>query len=155
MKKKKNRTANPRLGNVKRDPRPVAHPRTATDSDPLESALGLAARIAEPYPEEAEAIENVIRFVRGHRHGQPGDVRRADVLLALSILITALDREPTPEEQQMFMFLDALLGVPPRGAPVVPAAAPPYASSVATPQRPRPLVSRYAPFPVPHIRLAA
>src|SRR5262245_48082730 len=156
MKKQKNKRPNPRLGNVKRDSRAPAHPRTpATDADPLESALGMAARIAEPYPEEAEAIENVIRFVRGHRHGQPGDVQRADVLLALSILITALDRDPTPEERQMFMFLDALLGGPPRGGPAAPATVPPYAWSVATPQRPRPLASHYAPFPVPHIRLAA
>jgi hypothetical protein len=171
MKKQKTNRANPR-------PRAVTQPRTtATGCDPLESALGMAARIAEPYAEEAEAIENLIRFVRGHRDGQPGDgrpgdgppgdrppgdrppggVRRTDVLLALSILITALDREPTPEERMMFAFLDALLGVPPRGVPAVPASVPPYVASVA-PQRPRPRVSRYAPTsspPVPNIPLTA
>jgi hypothetical protein len=149
MKKQKRSNRNPN-----RDSRAVAQSRTTPiGSDPLESALGLAAKIAEPYPEEAEAIENVIRFVRGHRNGRPGDIRRADVLLALSILITALDREPTPEEQEMFVFLDVLLGAPPQRGPIVPATVPPYASSVATPQRPRPLVSRYAPMSPSHVPL--
>ena len=85
MKKQKNQRSTPRLRNEKRDSR---EPRTAdVGPDPLESALGMAARIAEPYPEEAEAIENVIRFVRGHRYGRPGDVQRTDVLLALSIAV--------------------------------------------------------------------
>jgi hypothetical protein len=156
MKKQKNKRANPHVRRANRDSRATAQQRaTAAAPEPLESALGMAALIAEPYPEEAEAIENVIRFVRGHRHGQLGDVRHSDVLLALSILITALDRDPTPEERQMFVFLDTLLGVSPRGVRGVPATVQPYASSVAAPQRPRPLASHHVPMSSSRTRLAA
>lgn len=160
MKKQQTKKSKPRRRNADRDPRTAAQPRaTAPGLDRLEDALGMAARIAEPYPEEAEAIERVTRFVRGHGRGEPRDVRVADVLLALSILITAIDRDVTPEERGLFAFLDALLGIAPRVAPVpMPATVPPYASSVVVPQRPRPFADPYAPvfpFPLTSPRLAA
>src|SRR5687768_2770873 len=114
MKKQPNKKSKPRLQNAHRDPQVAAPPRaTAPGLDRLEEALGMAARMVEPYPEEAEAIERVLRYVRGPGGEEVRDVGLADVLLALSILITALDREPTPEERQMFAWLDALLGVSP------------------------------------------
>ena len=80
-------------------------------------------------------------------------------LLALSILITAIDRDTTPEERELFAFLDALLGVRPRIAPAPSSATvPPYAPSVALPQRPRPFADPSAPMCshlVPSPRLAA
>jgi hypothetical protein len=93
--------------------------------DPLESALGAVAQLAAPYAEEAEAIDNVIRFVRHHRHGRPAEVRLTDVLLALSILLGAIDRDLTPEEREMLAVLELSLRLPTRagivrlpGAPV-------------------------------------
>jgi hypothetical protein len=160
MKKQQTKKSKPRLRIADRDPRAAAPLHAmAPGLDRLEEALGMAARIAEPYAEEAEAIERVIRFVRGHGRGEPRDIRLTDVLLALSILITATDRDSTPAERELFAFLDALLGVPPRIAPVpMSATVPPYASNVAVPQRPRPFADPYAPvspFPVISPRLAA
>ena len=157
MKQQQSKKTQPRLRIAARDPRAAAPSRaTAPDVERLEEALGMAARIAAPYPEEAEAIERVIDFVRAHGRGEPRDLQLEDVLLALSILITSLDRDITLEERELFAWLDAVLGVPQRAAPVpMTGTIAPCASSVAAPQRPRPLVSRDALPAIPPACLAA
>lgn len=77
----------------------------------LETALAAAARLAAPYPEEAEAIERVIRYVRSLSYGLPDRVQLRDVLLALSILWTAPHRAPTAEDLESYAFLEAALRI--------------------------------------------
>jgi hypothetical protein len=88
---------------------PLRADRDHEQSDPLESALAAAALLAEPYPEEAESIDNVIRFVRDYRHGRLAEVRLSDVLLALSIILGATDHDLTPEERDMLRALELAL----------------------------------------------
>jgi len=167
----KQKTPNPRVRPAHRDSRAAAWPSPghaypdtlesflgAAARITLESALATVARIAEPYPEEAEAIERVRRSV-DQLHGQPDDLQLADVLLAMSILICATDREPTPAERDLFAMLDAVLGVPARSYAVrVPSAAPHHVPIAMASQRRASLASRYASTPsfaTPNVRHAA
>lgn len=158
MKKQKLKTPKARARSSRRNGRAVRPvPADHEQPDPLESALRAAARLAEPYAEEAEAIDNVIRFVRAHRHGQAAEVRLTDLLLALSIILGATDHALTQEERDMLAVLELSLGVPTcAGIVRVPGAAPlPLAIA---PRRCVPRASCYPPTstsPAPYVRLAA
>jgi hypothetical protein len=65
--------------------------------DSIEWALDVAAKLAAPYPEEVEAIENVRAFVRAKLAGKPAEVRLRDLMLAFGIIIAAIDRDLTPD----------------------------------------------------------
>lgn len=142
MHQKHPQQSNPRRRTTVRDRRTARSTNHARDPDCARDALDLAARIAEPYPEEAEAIERVTRFVRGHAAGEP---LRSDVLLALSILITAVDHDSTEEQQALFTLLDTLLAGSPRSAAASNPTVLPYVSRAAVPRPSRPLAHRCAP----------
>lgn len=61
--------------------------------DSIEWALDIAAKLAAPYPEEVEAIENVRAFVRAKLAGQAATVRLVDVMLTFGIIIAAIERD--------------------------------------------------------------
>ncbi len=160
MKKQKPKTTKPRARRSSRDPRTTE--RLSADQehpDPLESALGAAARLAAPYAEEAESIDNVIRFVRNHRHGQAAEVRLTDLLLALAIILGTTERDLTPEERDMLTVLELSLRLPTHAGMVrVPGAAAHLPLAIA-PRRCAPRASCCAPpsspSPAPYVRLAA
>jgi len=146
MKKQEDKKSKSRLRNANPAPWVIQPQAMSAPLDPLESALAVAALIAAPYPEEVEAIENVIRFVRGRRCGEPLDIPRSDLLLALSIIISSLEEAPPPEIGELFDLLDITHGIRRRPVPDrVFATAPPYASSVVAPRRLRPFADPYGP----------
>lgn len=152
MKKQKPKTTKPRARSSIHDSRAVRRP-----LDPLESALGAAARLAEPYPEEAEAIDNVIRFVRDHRHGHAAEVRLSDVLLALSTILGATDHALTPEERSMLGILEVSLGIPASAGMVRLPGSAAHLPLAHAPRR-HPHRASYASAPIspfPHVRFAA
>ena len=65
--------------------------------DSIEWALDVAAKLAAPYPEEVEAIENVRAFVRAKLAWQAATVRLVDVMLTFGIIIAAIERDLEPE----------------------------------------------------------
>lgn len=109
MKKHKPKTTQPRAQRASRAP--CERCRTMAAAGSLESAfdLDLVAQLAAPYAEEAEAIEHVIRCVRELRCGRPVQIRLADVLLALSILLSAIERDLTREERELLATLERSL----------------------------------------------
>jgi hypothetical protein len=159
MKKQRSKTSRPCARSSSRAQRTVRRPAIdRTPPDPLESALAAAARLAEPYPEEATSVDNVIRFVRDHRHGQPAQVRLSDVLLALSLILGATDRKLTPEERDMLAVLEFSLGTSARAGTVcVPGAAARLPVEIATRRCAR-RASRRVPTSftsLPYVRLTA
>lgn len=160
MKKPKPKTAKTMRRRPARNSQPTPlRPDTEQDrSDPLEAALAMAALAAGPYPEEAESIDNVIRFVRDYRHGRFAEVQLRDVLLALSIILGATDHDLTPEERDMLGVLElALAPLARAGSACVPAAAAHLPLSVATMGR-APIDRHHAPLPLaslPYVRIAA
>ena len=141
LKKPKTKTAKTMIRRSARAPQatqPLRSDYNADQNDPLEAALAAAALLAEPYPEEAEAIDNVIRFVRDHRHGRLAQVRLRDVLLALSIILAATDHALTPEERDMLGVLElALVPLARAGSVCVPSTAAHLPRSVAAMARGR------------------
>jgi hypothetical protein len=69
--------------------------------DSIEWALDIAAKLAAPYPEEVEAIENVRSFVRAKLANQPAQVRLVDVMLTFGIIIAAIERDLGPESRTL------------------------------------------------------
>ena len=158
MKKPKPKTAKTKIRSV-RDSQPTPLRRNYDDrSDPLEAALAAAALLAEPYPEEAESIDNVIQFVRDYRYGRPAEVPLRDVLLALSIILSATDHDLTPEERDMLGVLElALVPLTRTGSVCIPGAVARPSPSIAAIGR-APLDRHHAPLPLtsfPYVRLAA
>ena len=69
--------------------------------DSIEWALDIAAKLAEPYPEEVAAIENVRAFVRAKLAGQEAKVRLVDVMLTFGIIIAAIERDLGPQSRML------------------------------------------------------
>jgi hypothetical protein len=67
----------------------------------IEWALDVAAKLAAPYPEEVEAIENVRAFVRAKLGGQAAQVRLVDVMLTFGIIIAAIERDLGPQSRML------------------------------------------------------
>jgi len=67
--------------------------------DSIEWALDIAAKLAAPYPEEVEAIENVRAFVRAKLAGQAATVRLVDVMLTFGIIIAAIETDLGPQSR--------------------------------------------------------
>ena len=160
LKKPKTKTAKTKIRRSARASQatPLRSDYNDDQNDPLETALAAAALLAEPYPEEAEAIDNVIRFVRDYRHGRLARVQLRDVLLALSIILGATDHDLTPEERDMLDVLEITLAPLARaGSVCVPDAAARQPLSVTAMGRalletpPAPLLLT----PFPFVRLAA
>jgi hypothetical protein len=59
--------------------------------DTAEWALDRASELASPYPEEQDAVERVRAYFRARVAGRPAELVVHDVLLALGILIAAID----------------------------------------------------------------
>lgn len=63
----------------------------------VEWALDVAAKLAAPYPEEVESVENVRRFVRLKLAGCPSaEVRLTDLMLTFGIIIAAIEPIASP-----------------------------------------------------------
>lgn len=68
-------------------------------SDSIEWALDVAAKLAAPYPEEVEAVENVRAFVRAKLAGQSAQVRLVDVMLTFGIIVAAIETDLGPQSR--------------------------------------------------------
>lgn len=77
----------------------------------IDWALDIAAKLAAPYPEEVEAIENVRAFVRAKLEGKAARVRLADVLLTFGIIIAAIERDLTPDGRAVLAPFRLAVGV--------------------------------------------
>jgi hypothetical protein len=67
--------------------------------DSIEWALDIAAKLAAPYPEEVEAIENVRAFVRAKLAGEEAQVRLVDVMLTFGIIVAAIETDLGPQSR--------------------------------------------------------
>jgi len=153
LRKPKPKTTKPHVRTQTRDERALDWtPLYQMIDDAIEWAIDDAARYAAPYPEEAEAVENVRAFVSAKRHGRPAQVRTTDVLLVFSIILAAIERDLTPHERELFAALEGAIGIP-HPASVVRVSATPhrcgYPASCNPPPPPPP-----PPFCVPYFRTA-
>lgn len=119
MKKQKASNSRPRNA-VRESPElnaPLRAPRHSL-REAVERVLDAAALVAQPYPEEAEAVDRVHQWVR---HGRIAHVRVADVVLVLSIVLSAIERDLTPDEHEALALVDAAIrGVGRVGTPPLP-----------------------------------
>ena len=64
-----------------------------TLQESIDWALDIAAKLAAPFPEEIEAIENVRTFVKARLVGRPAMVKIADLAITFAVLLTAIERD--------------------------------------------------------------
>jgi hypothetical protein len=62
----------------------------------LEWAHDVAAGLVRDYPEEVASIERARAFMRKRFRGEPATVAVEDVLFAIGLVISSIDRDPGP-----------------------------------------------------------
>ena len=102
MSKKKDKTSDPNERNPMTDEGDLDwKPLYSALRESIEWALDIAAKLAAPYPEEVEAIENVRAFVRAKLAGEAAKVRLVDVMLTFGIIIAAIERDLGPQSRML------------------------------------------------------
>lgn len=66
--------------------------------DVIEWALDIAAKRSRDYPEDTQAVENVRQFARAWLEGRRSEVPLTDVLTAIAIIFSAIERDDDSDD---------------------------------------------------------